>query len=236
MVKKVSQTRLTSPAARGAAGKNGSSRVLRITEVLQERIASQELRAGTRLHEESLAEEFGTSRTVIREVLGWLEQRSLVERVPNRGAFVKGLSEKEVLEIFDIREWLEALLTVKATQKAPDEHWQRFIQAFGEPLREQIAAGELDAYNNLLDELRLETASIADNEIANSFIYKVLDRARVVKIRVTLLPGRAERGRELHLEMLHCMANRDAEGAERYKREIISSARDLFLKYKPLIL
>ncbi|WP_299655062.1 GntR family transcriptional regulator [uncultured Jannaschia sp.] len=210
--------------------------MFRITEVLQEKIASQDLRAGARLHEQALAEEFGTSRTVIREVLGWLEQRSLVERVPNRGAFVKGLSEKEVLEIFDIREWLESLLTVKATEKAPDGHWQRFLDAFSDPLREQIAAERIDVYNAKLEELRQETARVADNEIANSFIYHVLDRARVIKIRITLLPGRAERGRELHLQMLRCMAARDTEGAERFKRDIISSARELFRKYKPLIL
>lgn len=235
-MKNAVRSSLVSLAARGEPGKSGASQVFRITEVLQEKIASQDLRAGARLHEQALAEEFGTSRTVIREVLGWLEQRSLVERVPNRGAFVKGLSEKEVLEIFDIREWLESLLTVKATEKAPDGHWQRFLDGFGDPLREQITAERIDVYNAKLEELRQETARVADNEIANSFIHHVLDRARVIKIRITLLPGRAERGRELHLQMLRCMAARDAEGAERFKRDIISSARELFRKYKPLIL
>lgn len=221
---------------RGLERQPTATRVWRITEILQERIASQQLRAGERLQEQALATEFGTSRTVIREVLGSLEQRSLVQRVPNRGAFVKGLGEKEVLEIFEIREWLEALLTVRATQKAPDGHWQSFIAQFEGPLATSIAAGDITLYNDALEEVRLETARIADNEIANSFIYQVLDRARVIKIRITLLPGRAEAGRLLHLKMLRCMAARDEEGAQLCKREIITSARDLFVKYKALIL
>ncbi|WP_370211275.1 GntR family transcriptional regulator [Roseovarius sp.] len=221
---------------RAPNGKHGGTKVWRIAEDLQERIASQQLRAGERLQEQALATEFDTSRTVIREVLGSLEQRSLVQRIPNRGAFVKRLEEKEVLDIFEIREWLEALLTVRATEKAPDGHWQRFIDQFETPLLESINEGNIAFYNDALEELRLETARIADNEIANSFIYQVLDRARIIKIRVTLLPGRAETGRLLHLKMLHCMADRDAEGAQRHKREIISSARDLFVKYKALIL
>lgn len=226
----------TKAQGRGRESPPHASRVLRIVEVLQERIASQQLRGGERLHEQALATEFGTSRTVIREVLGSLEQRSLVQRIPNRGAYVKGLGEKEVLEIFEIREWLEALLTLRATQNAPDGHWARFIALFEGPLAASIQAGDLTAYNDALEDLRLETARIADNEIANGFIYQVLDRARVIKIRVTLLPGRAEAGRLLHLKMLGCMAGRDGEGAQRYKREIISSARDLFVKYKALIL
>lgn len=188
------------------------------------------------MHEQTLAKEFNTSRTVIREVLGALAQRGLVDRIPNHGAFVKGLNEKEVLEIFDIREWLEAFLTVKATENAPDKHWQRFISDFGELSRENIAEDNIGSYNALLEELRLETVTVAGNEIAKSFIYQVLDRARVIKTRVTLLPGRAEKGRALHLKMLECMAARDAEGAQQYKREIIISARLLFVKYKTLIL
>lgn len=217
-------------------GRQGGSKVCRIADILQEQIASQQLRAGQRLQEQALATEFDTSRTVIREVLGSLEQRSLVERIPNRGAIVKGLEEKEVLDIFEIREWLEGLLTFRATEKAPEGHWQRFIDMFEKPLLDSNGAGDIASYNDALEELRLETARIADNEIANSFIYQVLDRARLIKVRVTLLPGRAEAGRLLHLKMLHCMAERDCDGAERYKREIISSARDLFVKYKALIL
>ena len=217
-------------------GKNTTSLSSRITEILQERIADQKLHAGVRLHEQSLAEEFDTSRTVIREVLTALTQQGLVDRVPNRGAFVKGLSEKEILDIFDIREWLEAFLTFKAAENAPDGHWQRFIDQFGAPMRDSIASENIEPYNNLLEELRVETAVVAENEIANSFLYQVLDRARVIQKRITLLPGRAEKGREMHLSMLKCMAARDSEGAQQHKREIVTSARILFIKYKALIL
>lgn len=206
-----------------------------VVRVLQERIASQAIGPGARLQEAELALEFAASRTVIREALSSLEQRGLVLRIPNRGAVVKRLEVAEVDEIFEIREWLEAMLTHRATINAPEGHWKGFLEEF-ELLEEKIANGDVDSYNQVLERLRSDTMKFSNNKIAEQFVGLILDRARVIKNRITLLPGRAEAGRKMHVEMLRFMDAREPDEAQRIKREIIRSAREAFHKYQSLII
>ncbi len=62
---------------------------------------------GTKLGEEQIAERYKTKRHVLREAFGQLEEFGFVERVPNRGVYVREPHPREVAEIFDIRELLE---------------------------------------------------------------------------------------------------------------------------------
>ncbi|SDL62613.1 DNA-binding transcriptional regulator, GntR family [Modicisalibacter muralis] len=203
---------------------------------MRTRIAEHDLPPGTRLQELDLAHQFNTSRTVIREVLGTLEQRGLINRIPNRGAVVARLDPKEIYEIFDIREALEGLCTRQATMNAPPETWDPYIELFGPAMEKAIVEGEVEQYIAALEELRSETIRWADNTHAANFLDLVLDKARLIKRRVTLLHGRAEIGREMHLEMLKHMRAGDAAGAEEIKKRIISSAKEWLERYRSFIM
>ncbi len=61
------------------------------------------------LKEDKLAEEFGVSRTPVRDVLRLLEQDGLVQIIPNRGARVFGFTIDDLEDIFEIRRVLESL-------------------------------------------------------------------------------------------------------------------------------
>ena len=60
-----------------------------------------------KLTEDGLLTRFGVKRHVIREVLAQLNVMGLVERLPNRGAYVCELTPQEVIDIYDVREILE---------------------------------------------------------------------------------------------------------------------------------
>ena len=74
---------------------------------LFERIIAGQYRADTRLKEEELAEEFGISRTPVREALRQLAQDGLVQILPKRGTRVIGFTVDDVEEIYEIRKSLE---------------------------------------------------------------------------------------------------------------------------------
>src|ERR1041385_9317135 len=74
---------------------------------LQARVLSGELPSGTRLRQEALAEEFGVSRTPVREALRKLQAGGLVELQPHRGAVVRGLSAREIRDAYEVRAELE---------------------------------------------------------------------------------------------------------------------------------
>lgn len=84
-------------------------RVRDIASILEEEIVLGWLMPRERLVEEDLAQRLAVKRHVVREALAELERVGLVERVPNRGAFVKLLDPVDVQQIYSVREALETL-------------------------------------------------------------------------------------------------------------------------------
>jgi len=66
-------------------------------------ILSERIRPGEKLTEQTVCGQFGVSRTPVREALKNLEAEGLVEIIPNRGAFVVGLSKDDIRDLFAIR-------------------------------------------------------------------------------------------------------------------------------------
>jgi DNA-binding GntR family transcriptional regulator len=85
---------------------------------LAERIESGELRAGERLPpERALAQSLGVSRMTVRQALGALARRGLLERGVGRGTFVRvrvGRVEGRVLDVSEAGEELRVLVAVPA--------------------------------------------------------------------------------------------------------------------------
>ncbi|MBO3662555.1 GntR family transcriptional regulator [Microbacterium stercoris] len=76
-------------------------------DTIRKRILAGELRPGTRLGEEQLADELDISRPPLREALRLLENEGLIDRAPRRGAYVRTLTDRDVEEILPIRSALE---------------------------------------------------------------------------------------------------------------------------------
>ena len=76
---------------------------------LRDHIVEGNIRDGDRIPERQLCEMLGISRTPLREALKVLAAEGLVELLPNRGARVRQLSERDLGELFDIMGGLEGL-------------------------------------------------------------------------------------------------------------------------------
>ncbi len=76
---------------------------------LRDFIVEGNLAAGARVPERLLCERFGISRTPLREALKVLASEGLIELLPNRGARVRRIGEREMIELFDVMGGLEAL-------------------------------------------------------------------------------------------------------------------------------
>ncbi|WP_158603882.1 GntR family transcriptional regulator [Cryobacterium tepidiphilum] len=93
-----------------------------VTEHLRDSIVRGELELDQRLVEEQLAERFGVSRGPIREALRQLELESLVESRGN-GTYVIGISERDIDELYSLREAIEILAAELALQNSTAEEW-----------------------------------------------------------------------------------------------------------------
>lgn len=81
----------------------------RVFHIIRENILSGKYQAKEELKEKTIGEELGVSRTPVREALRQLELEGLVTIIPNKGAYVIGISEKDIRDIYEIRSRLEGL-------------------------------------------------------------------------------------------------------------------------------
>jgi DNA-binding GntR family transcriptional regulator len=75
---------------------------------IQKKILSGDLPAGKAVSELTIAKELGTSRTPIREALGQLVAEGLLDQIPNRGVVVVQFGRQDIIDLFELREALEA--------------------------------------------------------------------------------------------------------------------------------
>lgn len=207
-----------------------------ITRVLRERIATQELPPGSKLRENELAVEFGVPRTRVREALSLLEQRGLVERIPNRGAVVMRLELSQVAHLYDVREVLEGLCARLATVHGDRARWKQALAYFKGPMAAFVAAGDIDAYIAGYEGFRREMIDGARNPVLAGVLDSILERTHALIRRIIILPGRAEIGLKQHTAMLEAMCRGDADEAERLRRENMRSAKAYLERYQKYIL
>jgi DNA-binding GntR family transcriptional regulator len=108
---------------------NGEALVDELAAAIQARVLNGELATGTRLRQESLAAEFGVSRTPVREALRKLQATGLVEVQPRRGALVRGPTAREVREAYEVRAELEGLAAELAATRVRDGELRRLRDA-----------------------------------------------------------------------------------------------------------
>lgn len=85
---------------------------------LKDMILSNHLKPGQKLLDRDLASELGVSRTPVREALGRLEQDGLVDNRAGKGYFVADMDAKQIADLYDLREMLEALAVRLAAERA----------------------------------------------------------------------------------------------------------------------
>ena len=144
----------------------------KLAATIQARVLSGELASGTRLRQEALAEEFGVSRTPVREALRKLQASGLVELRPNRGALVRGLSAREIRDAYEVRAELEGLAAELAAVRIRQEQLDRLREAqalFGDALEHTVQA-------------RADSHEARDEEIArwgraNDLFHQVIQEA-----------------------------------------------------------
>lgn len=88
---------------------------IKIADDLLEQILSGQLKAGDKIVESIYAERFETSRSPVREAIYLLTTEGIIERVPRKGAFVKGYTIDDMKDLLDIRNHLEMLAANRLT-------------------------------------------------------------------------------------------------------------------------
>jgi DNA-binding GntR family transcriptional regulator len=167
-----------------AAARAREPAALVISKRIEEDIVLGRRQPRERLVELDLCELFQTHRGDVRLALFELEKKGLVERIPNRGALVRGLTPKEVREIYAVRERLEEL--------------QRRHTA-------AIAAGDLLTvfYSNL--SFHQVLFGLCGNACLIEMIDLLAQKVYGIRSFVNAFPDALERARQDHLDMVKAL-------------------------------
>src|SRR5580692_7620612 len=157
-----------------------------------------------RLVEQDLCDLFQTHRGDVRLALFELEKKGLVERIPNRGALVRGLTPLEVREIYAVREELELM----AVRIIPFPVGHKDIERLEELQRQHsaaVAAGDLLTvfYSNL--SFHQVLFGLCGNACLIEMIDLLAQKVYGIRSFVNAFPDALERARQDHLEMIKAL-------------------------------
>ena len=207
-----------------------------VLRILRERIARYELSPGAKLNELELAQEFDVPRTRVRDAFLALEQRGLIERIPNRGAMVARLEAEQIFNIYDVREVLEGLCCRLACQRTDPASWRDLQEQFSGPVQAAVRQGDFETYAEVYNAFRRRCIEAACNAELAQALDNIYEKTQVLIRRIVLLPGRGDIGVREHLLTLEAMCRGDADEAERLRRANIRSAKEYLSRYLKYVL
>ena len=153
----------------------------RVFTAIHEAIMSGELAAGARLRVRDLALQVGTSVMPVREAIRRLEEAGLAERVPHKGAVVKGLTLTELQHVYDVRILLEAEAAGLGCAIVSPQSCARMQQLCDDMARAVVGGRIVDALNH--DEALLTILySAGGNPVLLEMIRGLWQRCRPYKI------------------------------------------------------
>lgn len=115
---------------------------LQIAQAMRRAIVIGELEPGTHLKEPALAQRFGVSRLPIREAIAQLEREGLARSEPRRGAYVVGVTEQGVSDIYECRLVLESCALQRAATRI-DEQGVADLAALIDQMDAGVAMGQV---------------------------------------------------------------------------------------------
>jgi DNA-binding GntR family transcriptional regulator len=191
-----------------------------IFATLREAIVAGELKPGERLLEVKLADKMGVSRTPVREAIRKLELEGLVVMVPRKGAYVAGLTLKDVAEVFEIRSSLEGLAAALAAERITDEE----VIILDKILDDISTAGEKGDIKTVIKkdmEFHQVLFSASRNDRLAQMINNLKEQIDRFRTQSFSNPIRTKSVLSEHEHILNAIKQGDVENSERLAKEHI---------------
>ncbi len=187
-----------------------------VAELLRQRIFRRELEPGSWIDELKLADEYGISRTPLREALKVLAAEGLVTMKVRRGAYVTEVNDKDLRDVYHLLSLLESdAAGVVATQASDSELLE--LQALHAEL--QAAVSDRDKFFAVNERFHMRLLDIADNRWRNQMVADLRKVMKLNRHNSLLKSGRIEESLAEHAAIVAALAARDAAAAAQRMRE-----------------
>jgi DNA-binding GntR family transcriptional regulator len=215
------------------AGKELSHKPLKeeIYDALHRQIIAGKYATGEWLRQEDIASQMGVSMTPVREALDLLVAKGIAERVPYRGVRVREMSEKDVVEAYGMRLFLEAMIARETALNITPEQLAR-LQAIMDEMDRHVELSEMPQERQLSREFHATVAEASGNNlliqlyaiVSNAFpdwlLYEALYR------KPELVSGSVAQTHDEHAAILEAFKKHDPDLAVKVSLEhVMESGR-----------
>ena len=200
-----------------------------VAERLRQRIYSHELAPGAWVDEQAIAEQYGISRTPLREALKVLAAEGLVNLKPRRGCYVTEISERDLDDIFPLVAILEGRCAAETARKASATDLAT-LDAIHKELEEEAANGRIEGFFNANQRFHSEIQRIADNRWVTQVILDLRKVLKLTRLHSLTIDGRLQQSLAEHRSIIAALNARDPIVAEKAMQEHLAAGRKALAK------
>lgn len=183
---------------------------IEVAELVRQRIYNRELAPGSWIDEMKMVEEFGISRTPLREALKVLAAEGLVTMKVRRGAYVTEVSEQDLRDVYHLLALLESDAAAVVADKATPQELDQ-LHALHQQL--EAAVDDANLFFQINEQFHMQLLALCNNRFLTQ---TVADLRKVMKLnrhQSLFKQGRIEDSLMEHRAIMTCLMKRRAEAA-----------------------
>ncbi len=185
-----------------------------------------QLKPGSHLSVQDLAEALGISRTPVREALQQLAQEGLIQVIPGRAVTVAAPSVRSVMDVVHLRLLLEPELVRLATETIGDDEIER-LSATVDKMNVACQEGDQLSWSRADTDFHDILGDACPNRLLAEVVIQMRNRAHhLANIDSQTNPARLTQCTVEHRLIADCISARDAEGASKATRDHIEMLRE----------
>ncbi|MGC1466854.1 MAG: GntR family transcriptional regulator [Pseudolabrys sp.] len=187
-------------------------------------------RSDIRLDERKLAQDFGISRTPVREAMAQLESEGFVRSVPRRGIYVVRKTKREVIELITAWAALESMAARLITLNAGSEDVAALRGMFTTFQDGELRA-HLDEYSEANIEFHQSIIRMSGNRVLIDMAENLFTHMRMIRRKTIVEKDRIDRSIRDHMSIVEALEKRDTARAEQLVRDHALGLADHVEKY-----
>jgi DNA-binding GntR family transcriptional regulator len=191
-----------------------------VAELLRQRIFSRELEPGSWIDEMKIAEEYGISRTPLREALKVLAAEGLVTMKVRRGAYVTEVSQQDLADVYHLLSLLESDAAGVAAERATEAQLHT-LQVLHAELEAAAIPGQVDRehFFALNERFHMQLLAIANNRWRDQMVADLRKVMKLNRHNSLLKSGRIDESLREHRALMAAIVARDPAAAMARMRE-----------------
>ncbi|MCW4465527.1 GntR family transcriptional regulator [Glutamicibacter sp. MNS18] len=192
---------------------------------LRQMIVTGAVQPGDLLAETALAQDFDVSRTPIREALKQLEREGLVEVRARVGTFVRKPTQREIHEMFELKESFEGLAAGLLARRGPVPELQQLRENVARS-QEAVKNDDSELYSHLVHEFHSTLVAGADNRKLSEHYDLLMNQLAYHRIvsQTLSMPGRLQNSVKEHQAIIDAISSKDPLAAELVMRRHVASS------------